>query len=41
MRHSYRPPPRDLGVRGASIVQKWTLVLGTGTYIAFAVPFVV
>jgi len=27
-RHSYRPPPRDLGVRGASIVRIWTLVFG-------------
>jgi len=27
-RHSYRSPPRDLGVRGASIVRMWTLVFG-------------
>jgi len=41
--HSYRPPPRDLGVRGSLIVRLWTLVFGcrasTRTYIAFAVPF--
>jgi len=27
-RYSYRPPFRDLGVRGASIVRMWTLVFG-------------
>jgi len=28
IRHSYHPPPRDLGVRSVSIVRMWTLVFG-------------
>ena len=28
--HSYRPPPRDLGVRGASILRTWTRTLVFG-----------